>query len=195
MPEAMRGLDPLIDTCRHMEAVAARCPGFGDALYDWLQPLYAGRPSAELRLIRAACLLHDVNWRAHPDHRAELCFESVIRANFAGVDHPERLFLGLALLNRYKASAPVDEVRRYGSLLAPERVAEAAVLGRAIRLGAMLSGTATGVLENATLVQADGKLVLTLAGEACGFAGEAVERRLQTLAARLGCSGEVVLRP
>ena len=195
MPEAMRGLDPLIDTCRHMEAVAARCPGFGDALYDWLQPLYAGRPSAELRLIRAACLLHDVNWRAHPDHRAELCFESVIRANFAGVDHPERLFLGLALLNRYKASAPVDEVRRYGSLLAPERVAEAAVLGRAIRLGAMLSGTATGVLENATLVQADGRLVLTLAGEACGFAGEAVERRLQTLAARLGCSGEVVLRP
>lgn len=195
MPEAMRGLDPLIETCRHMEAVAARCPGFGDALYDWLQPLYAGRPDAELRLIRAACLLHDVNWRAHPDYRAELCFEAVIRANFAGVDHSERLFLGLALLNRYKASAPVDEVRRYGGLLAPERVAEAAVLGRAIRLGAMLSGAATGVLENATLVQADGRLVLALAGEARGFAGEAVERRLQTLASRLGCAGEVVLRP
>lgn len=195
MPEAMRGLDPLIETCRHMEAVAARCPGFGDALYDWLQPLYAGRPDAELRLIRAACLLHDVNWRAHPDYRAELCFEAVIRANFAGVDHSERLFLGLALLNRYKASAPIDEVRRYGGLLAPERVAEAAVLGRAIRLGAMLSGAATGVLENATLVQADGRLVLALAGEARGFAGEAVERRLQTLASRLGCAGEVVLRP
>ena len=195
MPEAMRGLDPLIETCRHMEAVAARCPGFGEALHDWLQPLYAGRPDAELRLIRAACLLHDVNWRAHPDYRAELCFEAVIRANFAGVDHSERLFLGLALLNRYKASAPVDEVRRYGGLLAPERVAEAAVLGRAIRLGAMLSGAATGVLENATLVQADGRLVLALAGEARGFAGEAVERRLQTLASRLGCAGEVVLRP
>lgn len=195
MPEAMRGLDPLIETCRHMEAVAARCPGFGDALYDWLQPLYAGRPDAELRLIRAACLLHDVNWRAHPDYRAELCFEAVIRANFAGVDHSERLFLGLALLNRYKASAPIDEVRRYGGLLAPERVAEAAVLGRAIRLGAMLSGAATGVLENATLVQADGRLVLALAGDARGFAGEAVERRLQTLASRLGCAGEVVLRP
>ena len=30
MPEAMRLLDPLIEACRHMEAAAARSPGFGD---------------------------------------------------------------------------------------------------------------------------------------------------------------------
>ena len=45
MPEAMRALDPLIEACRHMEAASARSPGFGDALYDWLLPLYAGRPA------------------------------------------------------------------------------------------------------------------------------------------------------
>lgn len=195
MPEAMRSLDPLIEACRHAEATSARCPGFGDALHAWLQPFYSARPGADLRLVRAACLLHDVNWRAHPDYRAELCFESVIRASFAGLDHSERLFLGLALLNRYKASAPVDEVRRYGDLLSPERVIEAAVLGRAMRLGAMLSGAATGVLENATLTFAGDRLVLTLTGDACAFAGEAVDRRLQTLAVRLGCAGEVVMLP
>ncbi|MFT3972394.1 MAG: Ppx/GppA family phosphatase [Amaricoccus sp.] len=195
MPEALRTLDPLIEACRHLEQVAARCPGFGDALFAWLQPFYATRPAADLRLVQAACLLHDINWRAHPDYRAELCFESVIRANFAGLDHSERLFLGLALLNRYKASAPVDEVRRYGDLLPPERVVEASVLGRAMRLGAMLSGSAIGVLENAALAMEDDRLVLTLTGEAWSFAGEAVERRLQTLAARLGCAAEVVMRP
>ena len=111
MPEAMRALDPLIEACRHMEAASARCPGFGAALHEWLRPLYAGRPAAEHRLILAACLLHDVNWRAHPDYRAELCFESVTRANIAGIDHADRVFLGLALLHRYKAAAPVEEVR------------------------------------------------------------------------------------
>ena len=110
MPEPMRLLDPLIEACRHTEAASARNPGFGDALYQWLLPLYPGRPEADLRLILAACLLHDVNWRAHPDYRAELCFESVTRANVAGINHRDRVFLGLALLNRYKAVAPVEEV-------------------------------------------------------------------------------------
>jgi exopolyphosphatase/guanosine-5'-triphosphate,3'-diphosphate pyrophosphatase len=193
MPEGMRILDPLIEGCRHMEAASARTPGFGDALNEWLRPFFADKGPEEQRLIRAACLLHDVNWRAHPDYRAELCFESVTRANIAGVDHAERVFLGLALLNRYKAVTPADEVRRYEGLLSAPRAGEAAILGRAMRLGAMLSGSALGVLEHATLERAEGRLLLTLRGPARAFAGEAVDRRLQTLAARLGCDGEVVL--
>ena len=116
MPEAMRALDPLIEACRQMEAAMARSPGFGAALHAWLMPLYADAPEPALRLNLAACLLHDVNWRAHPDYRAELCFESVTRANIAGVDHADRVFLGLALLNRYKAAGPAEEAERYGAL-------------------------------------------------------------------------------
>ncbi len=193
MPEAMRLLDPLIEACRHMEKASARAPGFGEALYGWLQQLYAGRSPDEQRLILAACHLHDVNWRAHPDYRADLCFESVTRANIAGVSHAERVFLGLALLNRYKAVAPAEEVRRYGELLPRERASEAAVLGRAMRLGSMLSGSSTDVLEHAALVVEGGRLILTLTGPAREFAGEAVERRLQTLADRLGCPWELVI--
>ena len=194
MPEPMRLLDPLIEACRHMEQASARNPGFGDALYQWLLPLYPGRPEAELRLMLAACLLHDVNWRAHPDYRAELCFESVTRANVAGINHADRVFLGLALLNRYKAVAPAEEVARYGGLLPAARAAEAAVLGRAMRLGAMLSGSATGVLEHASIARDEaGRLMLELRGPARDFAGEAVERRLQTLAQRMDCPWEIVL--
>lgn len=194
MPEPMRLLDPLIEACRHMEAASARNPGFGDALCKWLTPLYQGRSEAELRLVLAACLLHDVNWRAHPDFRAELCFESVTRANVAGVNHPDRVFLGLALLNRYKAVTPAEEVARYGGLLPASRAGEAAVLGRAMRLGAMLSGSATGVLEHASIAREGGRLILVLRGPAREFAGEAVERRLQTLAQRMDCSWETVLQ-
>jgi len=194
MPEAMRLLDPLVEACRHMEAASARNPGFGDALYRWLLPLYEGRREGELRLILAACLLHDVNWRAHPDYRAELCFESVTRANVAGINHPDRVYLGLALLNRYKAVTPAEEVARYGGLLPAARAADAAVLGRTMRLGAMLSGSALGVLEHAAIVREGGRLILVLRGPARAFAGEAVERRLQTLAQRMDCSWETVLQ-
>jgi exopolyphosphatase/guanosine-5'-triphosphate,3'-diphosphate pyrophosphatase len=193
MPEAMRLLDPLIEACRHMEAASARNPGFGDALFAWLKPLYADRPAADRRLILAACLLHDVNWRAHPDYRAELCFESVTRANVAGLDHADRVFLGLALLNRYKAAAPVEEAERYGPLISVARAAEAGVLGRAMRLGAMLSGSSPGVLDHTELTLENGRLLLTLKGNGREFAGEAVERRLQMLAARLECPYAMVL--
>ena len=174
-----------------MEAASARTPGFGDALHAWLGPLYADRPAAEHRLILAACLLHDVNWRAHPDYRAELCFESVTRANIAGIGHADRVFLGLALLSRYTAAAPVATIERFRALIAPGRAAAAAVLGRAMRLGSMLSGSSMGVLEHTSLFREGDRLVLTLGGPARAFAGEAVERRLQTLADRMGCGAEI----
>jgi exopolyphosphatase / guanosine-5'-triphosphate,3'-diphosphate pyrophosphatase len=192
MPEEMRARDPLIEACLHMEAAFARAPGFGDALFHWLLPLYEGASAAELRLIRATCLLHDINWRAHPDFRAELCFESVTRANVSGLDHPGRLFLGLALMYRYKSGTITPEIERFSALLPPARAADAIVLGRAMRLGAMLSGSATGVLEHARLAKGD-KLTLTLEPPAHRFVGEAVERRLASLAQRLDLPGELVL--
>jgi exopolyphosphatase/guanosine-5'-triphosphate,3'-diphosphate pyrophosphatase len=193
MPAEMRSLDPLIEACRHMEAGAARAPGFGDALYAWLLPLYPEARAEDLRLMRAACLLHDVNWRAHPDYRAELCFESVTRANVAGVSHGERVFLGFALLNRYKSTGQTGGTERFEPLLSTERKAEAAVLGRAMRLGAMLSGASTGVLEHTRLTLTPERLTLTLEPPAHAFAGEAVERRLMGLAARLGREGAIEL--
>jgi exopolyphosphatase/guanosine-5'-triphosphate,3'-diphosphate pyrophosphatase len=193
MPEDMRALDPLIEACRHWENGFARAPGFGDALKDWLLPLFPGAGPAGERLIHAACLLHDVNWRAHPDYRAEVAYESVTRANIAGIDHPERVYLGLALLNRYKTAGSNDDATPYGALLNRERATEAAVLGRAMRLGAMLSGSSGGVLEHARIAREENTVVLTLRGNAREFGGEAVERRLQSLASRLQCQTRIDL--
>jgi len=194
MPEEMRALDPLIEACLHTEAASARTPGFGTVLYEWLLPLYADRSAADLRLVRAACLLHDVNWRAHPDYRAELCFESVTRANLSGVDHADRVYLGLALLNRYKTAALTGPAERYARLLDDTRATDAVVLGKAMRLGAMLSGASVGILEHATLELTADRVVLGLTGPARDCAGETVDRRLQSLASRLGREGVQELR-
>jgi exopolyphosphatase/guanosine-5'-triphosphate,3'-diphosphate pyrophosphatase len=102
MPAVLRDRDPLIEAARFAEATSSRLPGFGKVLYQFLLPLYADAPHSRLRLIRAACLLHDTAWRAHPDYRAELCFDNATRANLGGITHPERVFLGLALMHRYK---------------------------------------------------------------------------------------------
>jgi exopolyphosphatase / guanosine-5'-triphosphate,3'-diphosphate pyrophosphatase len=194
MPESMRERDPLVEAARHMEKHKSRVPGFGTVLFDWLKPLYPSSGPAELRLIRAACLMHDVHWRADPEYRAEHCFASVTRANVGGVNHADRVFLGFALLNRYKSSISGLTIARYASLIGEERMAEAAKLGRAMRLGSMLSGSAGEVLENADLVVREGGLTLTLRGIACECAGDAVERRFNGLASRMGMNGQIILQ-
>jgi len=144
-------------------------------------------------LIRAACYLHDTNWRAHPDYRAEVCFETVTRANLSGLDHEGRLFLGAAMRARYKSGAATYDDPRLLTLLPSELSEGAETLGRALRLGAMLSGAAPGSLENTELIYKKNKLLLRLKGTARALMGEAVERRLGTLASRLDCEPQITL--
>lgn len=195
MPSSMQARDPLLEAARHMERASARFPGFGASLHAWLSPLYPDADRAELRLMRAACYLHDITWRAHPDYRADVCFETVTRANLSGLDHPERVFLGVAIMNRYKSSSAGGFDPAILNLLSPERQAEAERLGRAIRLGAMLSGSAPGTLENTELAKIGGELVLTLRGPARALRGEMVQKRLDALANRLNLTPRVALKP
>lgn len=181
MPSAMRRLDPLIEACRYMEATNARFPGFGEALYGWLKGLFA---EADPRLVLAACLLHDTTWRAHPDYRADMCFETVTRANMGGIDHAGRLFLALAIRHRYKSGSTTDNAEHNATLaLLPEEKAKIARrLGLAMRLGAMISAAQMEMLADTSLSLENGQLTLGLRGKARGLSGEVMERRLQALA-------------
>jgi exopolyphosphatase / guanosine-5'-triphosphate,3'-diphosphate pyrophosphatase len=139
MPDALRKRDPLIEACRYAEHSSARLPGFGRHLYDFLRPIYKSAPPERLRLIKAACLLHDVSWRAHPDYRDEAAFDNVTRANLGGLDHPGRVFLGVALLHRYRNSRAGSRFAPLFDLLSPEQLKQAEILGKAMRFGAMFS--------------------------------------------------------
>ncbi len=139
MPEELRRRDPLIEACHFAEAKDARMPGFGKALYKFLQPLYKSARPSEKRLVKAACLLHDVSWRAHPDFRHEVCFEYATRANLGGLTHAERVFLGLTLMYRYKNSRTASGHEHLFALLDARDMHRAEVLGKAMRFGAMFA--------------------------------------------------------
>jgi exopolyphosphatase/guanosine-5'-triphosphate,3'-diphosphate pyrophosphatase len=182
MPESLRARDPLIEAARMSELVQARLPGFGKKLFSFLQPLFPEASKDRLRLIKAACLLHDTTWRAHPDFRAEACFDNATRANLGGLDHPGRVFLGLALLHRYKNSRSGSRLEPMFRLLEEDQIQAAEVLGKAMRFGAMFS--VGDPAKAGKLIWQPKKrvleLVLTPAGE--GLFGEVAQARFQSLA-------------
>ena len=77
-------------------------------------------------------------------------------------------------------------------LCAPEDLKRACQWGLAMRLGQRLSGGVAASLERSRLAWADGTLRLELKKSDAALYGEAVERRLGTLASALGCSAEAV---
>ncbi|WP_135450921.1 MULTISPECIES: Ppx/GppA family phosphatase [Tabrizicola] len=185
MPEKLRARDPLIEAARMAEMVQARIPGFGKKLYEFLLPLFPDAPKERLRLVKAACLLHDTTWRAHPDFRAEACFDNATRANLGGLDHPGRVFLGLALLHRYKNSRSGSRLEPMFRLLSEDEIQAAEVLGKAMRFGAMFSvgdPAKAGRLSWQPKKRVLG-LELTPAGE--GLFGEVAQARFQSLALAL----------
>ena len=139
MPDRLRERDPLIEAARMAEMTQSRIPGFGRKLFDFLEPLFPDASKERLRLIKAACLLHDTTWRAHPDYRAEACFDNATRANLGGLDHPGRVFLGLSLLHRYKNSRAGSRMEPLFRLLSDDAIQDAEVLGKAMRFGAMFA--------------------------------------------------------
>ncbi len=184
MSDALRHRDPLIESARHSEAQNARMPGFGRALNRFIAPLFPGAKPAKRRLIRAACLLHDVSWRAHPDYRAEVCFDNATRANLGGLTHGERVYLGLALLHRYKSNREATGFNDALLELLPEdQVREAEILGRAMRFGAMFAVAAPEEHGALTYRPKRRELTLTLAtSEARDLFGEVAEARFNALA-------------
>ncbi|MGB8622903.1 MAG: exopolyphosphatase, partial [Paracoccaceae bacterium] len=194
MPERLRARDPLIEACRFAEATSARMPGFGRQLYTFIKPLFNAANPARQRLIKAACLLHDTAWRAHPDYRHEVCFDNATRANLGGLDHVGRVFLGLALLHRYKNSRAGSRFEPLFGLLDEKQIADAEVLGKAMRFGAMFSTEAPDQLAELRYFPKKKMLELWLDPGAEGLFGEVAEARFGSLAKALGVETKVKVR-
>ncbi|MDF3605892.1 Ppx/GppA family phosphatase [Paracoccus sp. DMF-8] len=185
MPDGLRARDPLIEAARFSERQMARMPGFGKKLYQFLMPLFGDAGPQRDRLIRAACLLHDTAWRTHPDYRADACFDNVTRANMAALSHPERVFLGLALLHRYKNNRTNSQMAPLFDLLREQDIKDAEILGKAMRFGAMFSvkdPTEAGELK----LDAKKKVLeLKLSKTGQALMGEVAVARFRSLAAAL----------
>lgn len=192
MPQRLRDRDPLIEACRFAEAKDARMPGFGKSLYAFIHPIFKSVPQARRRLVKAACLLHDVSWRAHPDYRAETCFDNATRANLGGLKHSERVFLGLALLHRYSNKREGTRFEDLYGLIDEKTQLDAEILGKAMRFGAMLWMTQDAERGTLRWFPKKKQLHLRLTPDMVPLFGEVAEARLMSLASSLGA--EVMIK-
>lgn len=182
MPTRLRDRDPLIEACAFAESRDARVPGYGTVVYKFIEPLFRSARPEKRRIIKAACLLHDVSWRAHPDYRAEDCFDNATRANLGGLKHSERVFLGLALLHRYSNKREGTRFQDLNSLVTDDDQLQAEVLGKAMRFAAMLWLKRDAKLGELRWYPKKKRLDLRLSPEAAPLFGEVAEARFRSLA-------------
>jgi len=196
MAPEVQALDPLIEGCAALNARQGVDETLGPTLEAWMAPVFAALPpvmgSREGVLRAAACRLADLGSRLHPDHRADLVFEKVLRAPIAGMRHAERAFLAVAAFARYSTASSVPEGGTVSRLLNDAQRRRARALGAAIRLGSDLSGRSSTLLSQSRLGLHDGRLVLTAVdGWSDMLLGEQTTRRATTLAGLLGLPLEV----
>ncbi|WP_022706711.1 Ppx/GppA family phosphatase [Paracoccus zeaxanthinifaciens] len=191
MSTTLRKRDPLIEAARFTEKQMARMPGFGKKLYHFLLPLFPDITPERNRLMQAACLLHDTAWRTHPDYRAEACFDNVTRANMAALSHPERVYLGLALLHRYKNSRAKSRFAPLFDLLPEDEIKAAEITGKAMRFGAMFATDDPAEAGRLTL-KPDNRLELKLTPAGRALMGEVAHSRFQSMCKSMGVEGSVI---
>jgi exopolyphosphatase/guanosine-5'-triphosphate,3'-diphosphate pyrophosphatase len=192
MAPEVRAQDPLVEGCATLAARDNTTEAFGPALEAWLTPLWSSlpplfEPERERVLLAAAARLTSLGAHLHPDHRAELAFDLVLRAPIAGQTHRERAFLAIAVFNRYTAAISNPEPAVINRLLSNDQLARARALGAALRLGCDLSGRSAGLLRGAALAQDGQELLLTVKGASSDMLlGEQTGKRASQLASVLG---------
>lgn len=187
LPDAVRAQDPLLAAAEELGRRLGRDAALPAALTEWTAPLAEEGEDATLRL--AACWVADSGSRDHPDYRAEQSLLRLLRLHGVGLDHHARAFLGLAIALRYDAEPSLPGMAVARGLLSAATIRRCEVLGAAFRLAFTLCGGVPGLLRATRLERRGRHLALRMEEGAGVFASEAVQRRLDALAALLGLEG------
>ncbi|MFO1118400.1 MAG: exopolyphosphatase [Beijerinckiaceae bacterium] len=181
--------DPLIAGATEFNILRSRAPAHAPELGDWMDEFFASTgledTEYEARLRRAACLLSDIAWRAHPDYRGVQAFDIVANANFTGLDHAGRAFVALAIAIRHIGlnESVSPQIR---ALVSARLLDRARILGAAMRVAYILSAAMPGVLRRAPLRVRRKELVLTLPPDLEALGGERVANRMKALGKLIG---------
>ncbi len=189
LPPYERVKDPLICFCEELARTRSRSLAHARELCAWTDPLFenAGprETNEERRLRHAACLISDIGWRAHPDYRGEQSLNIIAHAGLAGIDHPGRIFLALAVYYRHVGPDHVgadDLSERLKAAVSKRSQKRARLVGAAVRTAHMLSIGMPGVIDETRIGYENGKLVLEIPKRHAALDGERLRRRLDTLA-------------
>jgi len=182
LPEEVRRQDPLLVAAEEIAEREGRFGGLGEGLMHWCGPLFDDQDAEERRLRLAACHLSDLAWREHPDFRAIQALRRILHYPLVGIDHPGRAFIAYTVFIRYGEPPDSKLAAPAAALLGERWRARAILLGAALRLAYRVSGATRWVLDHSGL-EVDGKILeLRLPTDGSVPDGEAVQRRLKTLA-------------
>ena len=189
-PDEQRA-DPLISASEELALLRARSVTHARELADWTGATFAAfgidETEDEVRYRRAACLLADIGWRAHPEYRGTQSLNIIAHASFIGVDHPGRAFIALANLYRHEGIFDETLAAEIKALASPRYVERARLLGAMLRVVYLLSASMPGVIPKLRWERRDnGALALVIPASHRGLDGERPAGRLAQLAAITG---------
>jgi exopolyphosphatase/guanosine-5'-triphosphate,3'-diphosphate pyrophosphatase len=197
LPEAERAMDGFLCGAQTLNELLSRSARHAQELIGWTDRLVRVvglRESEEDRRLRhAACLLSDIGWRVHPDHRGEQTLSLITNGNFGSISHQGRAFVGLSVFFRYAGLSEENEppaVMR--NLLSPAQFERARVLGAAFRVAHLISAARPGVLPATHFRSQDRKLMLIFEHKMVDLVADRVGSRFRQLARLVGRTGSIV---
>ena len=183
--------DPLLSAAEEMAVLRARSVTHARELADWTGEAFAifgiEETDDEARYRRAACLLADTGWRAHPEYRGTQSLNIIAHGSFIGVDHPGRAFLALTNLYRHEGVYEEMAAPEIKALAGPHYLERARLLGALLRVVYLLTASMPGVMPKLKWVERDnGMLALVVPPEHAALIGERPAGRLAQLSKLLG---------
>jgi exopolyphosphatase / guanosine-5'-triphosphate,3'-diphosphate pyrophosphatase len=199
LPRAERSKDGFICAAQTLNELLSRSAHHAEELIDWtdrLARVVKLRETEEDRRLRhAACLLSDIGWRVHPDHRGEETLSLITNGNFGAVSHQGRVFVALSVFYRYAGLSEQNEPPAViRELLPPAMVERARMLGAAFRVAHLISAARRGVLPATHFRSRGRKLMLLFEHRLVDLVADRVGSRFKQLAKLVGRSGSIVRR-
>jgi exopolyphosphatase/guanosine-5'-triphosphate,3'-diphosphate pyrophosphatase len=199
LPEAERSKDGLVCAAQTLNELLSRSARHAQELIGWTDRLVRivrlRETDEDRRLRHVACLLSDIGWRVHPDHRGEETLSLITNGNFGSISHQGRAFVALSVFYRYAGLSEENEPPAIiRELLPPAMVERARLLGAVFRVAHLISAARPGVLP-ATHFRSQGrKLMLVFEHKMVDLVADRVGSRFKQLARLVGRSGSIVRR-
>jgi exopolyphosphatase / guanosine-5'-triphosphate,3'-diphosphate pyrophosphatase len=196
LPEKERAKDGLLCATQALNELLSRSARHARELIDWTDRLvrvvHLHETEDERRLRHAACLLSDIGWRMHPDHRGELTYDVILNGNFGAIGHQGRIFVALAVFFRYAGFRDENEPPELTHTLTVAMIERARILGAAFRVAHLVSAAQPGVLPATHFRTQERKLMLVFEHRMVDLVADRVGSRFKQLARLVGRSGSIV---
>jgi len=199
LPAPERARDGLIAAAQQLNTLLSRSARHAEELMAWtdrfVHVVKLPETEEDRRLRHAACLLSDIGWRGHPDHRGEQTLHLITNGNFGSIDHQGRAFVALSVFFRYAGLSEENQPPEIIQQMVPAAMLDRArILGAAFRVAHLTSAARPGLLP-ATHFRTQGRnLMLVFEHQMVDLVADRVGGRFKQLARLVGRTGSIVLR-